>query len=309
MPINTIASVIIIFYNSEKYISESIQSVIDQTYSNWELILVDDGSSDNSTNIALEYVKKHPDKISYVDHKNHVNKGMSASRNLGAKYSKGKYLVFLDSDDLWYPHTLSEQTEIFNSYPDVSAVFGKYLNWYSWSEDNELEETDSILPEWNKYNIDTNSVIYPPILVTSYLKHGYVVKTGTCSIMIKKDTFNKLGGYVDSFISNFEDHVMFLKICLNERVYISSSCWSKYRRHIESSTKHANSSHDRKFLRILLYSWFEHYLSDIKNKHTEIWDLMQSNYKNLVESYLNSRLEEKNKIDNLQARLKDLGVE
>lgn len=299
-------SVIIIFHNTEKYISESIQSVIDQTYQNWELILVDDGSSDGSTNIALDYLQKYPDKILYVEHENHVNKGMSASRNIGAKHSKGKYLAFLDSDDLWYPQTLSEQVNILNSHANVGAVFGKYLNWYSWSGDNELNEQDAILPEWEKYDIKLDGIVNPPLLIDSYLKHGYRVKTGTCSVIIRKDTFNKVGGYVDSFTKNFEDHVLFLKICLEDTVYISSRCWSKYRRHIESSTKHKNSAYERKFLRILLYSWFEHYMSDKKNKYPQIWDSMQNNYRNLVDSYMDSRLSEKIKINKLENRLKEL---
>jgi len=306
MSFNPLVSVIVIFFNTDKYIAEAIESVIDQTYNNWELILVDDGSTDGSTNLALNYVKSYPDQFTYIEHKNHANRGMSASRNLGVKHSKGEYLTFLDSDDTWLPQTLSEQVNIMESHPDVNVVFGKYLNWYSWTANNELAQSDSILPEWDKYNIDTDSVIEPPSLVTSYLKYGYVVKTGTCSIMIKSNTFEKLGGYVDSFTKNFEDHVMFLKICLNERVYISKSCWSKYRRHTESSTKHINSSYDRKFLRILLYSWFEHYLSDRKKKYTEIWDLLQINFKHHVESYLNERLVERNKIKKLEAKLNNL---
>ena len=78
-------SVIVIFLDAGKFITESIESVLAQTYANWELILVDDGSSDQSTSIAKDYARRFPDKILYFDHPGHKNLGKSTSRNLGVK--------------------------------------------------------------------------------------------------------------------------------------------------------------------------------------------------------------------------------
>src|SRR5688572_8206551 len=96
-----LVSAIIIFLNGEKYLEEAIQSVIHQTYTNWELLLVDDGSSDKSTAIALSYANSFSNKIKYLEHEGHQNKGMSATRNLGINHSKGDYIGFLDADDVW----------------------------------------------------------------------------------------------------------------------------------------------------------------------------------------------------------------
>src|SRR5262245_40809950 len=74
-----LTSVIIIFLDAAKFIEESIQSVLAQTYGNWELLLVDDGSTDGSTDIALDYVQKWPGKIRYFEHEGHINRGMSAT--------------------------------------------------------------------------------------------------------------------------------------------------------------------------------------------------------------------------------------
>ncbi len=79
-------SCIIIFFNAgDKFFIEAIQSVFAQTYENWELLLVDDGSTDGSTDIAISYTQKYPEKVFYLEHEGHQNRGMSATRNLGKR--------------------------------------------------------------------------------------------------------------------------------------------------------------------------------------------------------------------------------
>src|SRR5438105_1562536 len=98
-----LVSAITIFLNEEKFLQEAIASVFAQTYDNWELLLVDDGSTDASTEIALRYAKQYPEKVRYVEHRGHQNRGMSAARNLGIRNAKGQYIAFLDADDVWLP--------------------------------------------------------------------------------------------------------------------------------------------------------------------------------------------------------------
>ena len=98
-----LVSGIIIFLNAEKFIEEAIDSVFAQTYDNWELLLVDDGSTDRSTKIAQQYAQHYLAKVRYLEHENHQNLGMSATRNLGIRNVKGKYIAFLDADDVWLP--------------------------------------------------------------------------------------------------------------------------------------------------------------------------------------------------------------
>ena len=94
-------SVIIPIYNVEKYLEETLKSVIEQTLgfeNNIEMILVNDGSPDNSEEICLRYKEKYPENIVYIKQK---NGGVSSARNTGAKVAKGEYINFLDSDDKW----------------------------------------------------------------------------------------------------------------------------------------------------------------------------------------------------------------
>src|SRR3990172_11731590 len=119
-----LVSVIIIFYNEERFIEEALECVFAQTYTNWELLLVDDGTTDNSTAIAQRYAEKYPEKVYYLEHPGHQNRGMSATRNLVIANAKGEFIAFLDADDVWLPHKLERQLAIIESQPDAAMVYG-----------------------------------------------------------------------------------------------------------------------------------------------------------------------------------------
>ncbi len=110
-------SIITCFLNVEAFIDEAIKSVLLQDYTNWELILFDDGSNDGSTDIAKKYTSAYPDKIFYKEHQSHVNKGLSASRNAAISEATGEFITFLDADDVWLPGYLSHQVNLINSLP------------------------------------------------------------------------------------------------------------------------------------------------------------------------------------------------
>src|SRR6266566_10127625 len=111
----TPVSVVIIFFNAERFIQEAIDSVFAQTYKNWELLLVDDGSGEGSTAIARSYVERDPQHVRYLEHPGHANRGMSASRNLGIGNAQGAYVAFLDADDVWFSNILEEQVAILEA--------------------------------------------------------------------------------------------------------------------------------------------------------------------------------------------------
>ncbi len=113
-------SVVIPVYNGEKYIAKAIQSVVDQTLPPYEIIIVNDGSTDDSALILVDLAKKYP--IQYYQKK---NGGQSAARNYGVQVSHGDLIAFLDQDDIWYPHHLEELVKPFleNSYPELGWVY------------------------------------------------------------------------------------------------------------------------------------------------------------------------------------------
>lgn len=116
-----LVSVIVPAYNAEKYIEEAIQSVVDQAYQNWELIIVDDGSTDATSQIIASFEDK---RILLIEQE---NAGVSAARNRGLSEVKGKYITFLDADDVLPPQSLKARVEYLESHPDVDLVDG-YIN-------------------------------------------------------------------------------------------------------------------------------------------------------------------------------------
>src|SRR5262245_48750717 len=93
-------SVLTVFLNAERFLQEAIESVLAQTYGDWELLLVDDGSTDGGSGLARSYAERYPHKVVYLNHGNHSNLGISASQNLGISRARGEYIAFLDSDDV-----------------------------------------------------------------------------------------------------------------------------------------------------------------------------------------------------------------
>ncbi len=122
---NELISVIIPVYNCEKYVGEAIESVLAQTYHPIEIIVIDDGSTDNSSKV----VKNFKDPI--INYHYQKNKGLGAARNQGVSLSKGNYIAFLDSDDVWMPEKLSLQMDIFLNSTEIDMMFGHVIQFYS----------------------------------------------------------------------------------------------------------------------------------------------------------------------------------
>ena len=135
-----LVSVIICFFNEEIFLDEAINSVLEQTYKNWELMLVNDGSTDKSFGIAIKYADKFKNKILYCEHDGHGNKGLSASRNLGIKKSKGDLIALLDADDAWLEGKLLTQVSIFQRNPEIGMVAEASLYWKSWNNINGMDQ-------------------------------------------------------------------------------------------------------------------------------------------------------------------------
>ena len=121
-------SIIIPLYNKEKFILDTLRSVYLQDISNWECIIVDDGSTDMGLELVYEFISTHPAKWKVLPIK---NGGQTKARNLGIKAAVGRYLAFLDADDLWVPDKLSKQFKFLEANPAVSGVLSGYAIFQS----------------------------------------------------------------------------------------------------------------------------------------------------------------------------------
>jgi glycosyltransferase involved in cell wall biosynthesis len=128
---NPLVSVIIPLFNKEDFIEATIKSVIEQSYENLELILVDDSSSDTSFIRASELVYSHKHRFARVQIETRKNTGQAAARNDGIRKSKGEFVAFLDADDIWHPHKIARQVNFLINNPEFDLVFCNYFMFSS----------------------------------------------------------------------------------------------------------------------------------------------------------------------------------
>ncbi len=266
-----LVSGIIIFLNAEKYIEEAIASLVAQTYDHWELLLVDDGSTDKSTTIAQRYAQQYPEKVRYLEHEGHQNRGMSASRNLGIRHARGEYVGFLDADDIWLPQKLEQQVAILNSYPEAAMIYGRGQIWYSWTGNPE----DSQLDHFYDLGVQPNTLIKPPKLLIQLLQNKAQTPIPS-NVLVRREVFADIGGFEESFRAMYEDQVFFAKVHLNFPVFVANECWIRYRQHRDSCTSVAENSQDYHTTRLPFLAWIENYLSEQQVKDAQVWKTLQN---------------------------------
>jgi glycosyltransferase involved in cell wall biosynthesis len=226
-----LVSGVLIFLNAEAFLEEAIESVLVQTCNDWELLLVDDGSTDRSTSIARRYAEQD-ERIIYLEHHGHMNRGKSTSRNLGLQRARGEYVAFLDADDVWLPAKLARQTTTLSQHPEAVMLYGPTQYWHSWTLETRQRDFRGVLG------------VRPDVLYRgSYLLSRYLARTGIvpgiCSILARRKAVVEVGGFEESIQQLFEDQTLIAKLCLYGPVFVDSGCYDLYRQHPGSSSSQA----------------------------------------------------------------------
>lgn len=281
-----LVSIVLIFLNEERFIVEAIECIIEQTYDRWELLLVNDGSTDKSAEIAQEYARKHPEQIRYLEHSDRQNHGMSASRNLGIERAEGEYIAFLDGDDLWLPDKLQQQVKIMEAQPDAALVCGRTKWWYGWTGKPEDKQRDFI----QKFELPLNTLVKPPAVLLLFLRDEWA---SLCDIMVRREAIAEVGAYEESFPGMYEDQVFHSKLCLNFPVYVASECWYLYRQHDEACTIQTHAAQKYHDARQAFLTWLEQYLIQQQARDTEVWQFVEQNlwhYRHSLQSRIVARV-------------------
>jgi glycosyltransferase involved in cell wall biosynthesis len=265
-----LVSAIMAFLNAEKFIKEAIESVFVQTYDSWELLLVDDGSTDDSTDIALRYAKQNPERVRYLEHDGHQNRGISASRNLGITHAIGEYIAFLDADDVWLAHKLEQQVAILSSQPEAAMVYGPTEMWYSWTGNPEDLQRDFR----RKLGVQPNTLIRPPALLTLFLRKEAWTPS-TCGVLVRCKVIARIGGFEEAFRGMYEDTVFFAKVCLRAPVFVTSECWDRYRQRSDSTCAVAYVTGQYKPAYLTFLTWLKQYLAEQGVQETELWKALR----------------------------------
>lgn len=263
-----LVSVIIPVYNVRPFLAEAVESVRAQNYSLWELLLIDDGSTDGSDATARRYAETDPARIRYLEHPQHKNLGVCSTRNLGVRHSRGEFLALLDSDDLWLPGKLGEQVGLMREHPEAAMVFGNSIYFYE-GRGPEAEYIPTLAPSGTLYQ--------PPRLLKISNPLGKATAPCPSEFLMRYELWEKVGGFEESFnrTSMFEDLAFLVKVYLDAPVYISATCGSRYRCHASSSTGRAESSGQIHEWREFFLDWLEQYLRDQNVEDKEIWRAME----------------------------------
>lgn len=185
---NPLVSVVIPTYNRAAFLSDAVESVLRQTFTNYEIIVVDDGSTDGTDSLIQGY----GDRLKYVRQQ---NRGVSVARNEGVRVSRGEYIAFLDSDDIWTPDKLACQISFLSRFPECDLLFSP-----AWVVNANLDRTSS-------QPLFGGLAVSDITLNTLYLRNIIIVIT----LLVRRDVFQAIGGF-DPDIRYGEDWSLAIRI-------------------------------------------------------------------------------------------------
>lgn len=283
---NQLVSVIIPFFNTDRFLQETIDSVFAQTYSNWELFLVDDGSTDQSTEIALGYAKQYPEIIWYLQHAEHQNRGLNETINLGINKAQGEFIAVLDSDDIWLPTKLEHQVAAMMSQPKADMVYGPALYWYSWKGSAGDIERDFVC----QLGLEPNTLYEPPELFVPFFLRETCIPPSPCTVLLRREIIERVGGfeegsqfidtglkYIKEYCNAYSDQMFYAKICLNGSVLTTDKCLARYRKdRSDSVVVVVNRAGRGGDARLFFLNWLEGYLSDLEIKDANLWKALRN---------------------------------
>lgn len=207
-----LVSIITPTYNHENYIEDCIESVIAQNYQQWELIIIDDGSTDNTRRIVKKFLNDR--RISYIRQNNTGIWNLKLTYNKALEIAKGDYLAILEGDDKWPKNKLSVQMKSFDN-PEVVLSWGKVgvIN-----DQNQLVE---IAPNYEKVNQVSDPL--KELLFNNFIP--------ACTVIVKKDVIKKIGGFKQPDKSPCVDYATWLELSLNGRFEYIPEVLGFWRRH------------------------------------------------------------------------------
>lgn len=231
-------SIITASYNYAETIGEAIDSVLLQDFSDWELIVVDDGSRDQSVEIIKSYCNRD-DRIKLLFHQGNVNRGLRETIKLGVAAAKGKYIAFLESDDRWEVENLSRKTAVLEKFPDVALVDDEVKLF---GDKSLFERYDNYWKLRKKFFANRKF----PANIFNALFTENLIPTFSCAVcradVLKKCSF-------DYFYAPHLDRSLWLQICRKHKFFHLSEQLTDWRIHSSSYISRENKNYRKAFLK------------------------------------------------------------
>ena len=197
-------------YDADHFLSEAIESVpVQETRRTWELLIVDDGSTDSSRDTAQRYASRYPEQVRVLQHAFGRNLGISSSRNVALRHARGARLAFLDSDDVWLPHHCETLAGVLKYDPDLAMVYGAAGRWVS--HDLPFDDSASRAASWGCNYLPPllpagqQGGILPPGRLIDWFSADQSLCPCICSIMVTAEAALAVGGFCDAFRGLYDD--------------------------------------------------------------------------------------------------------
>jgi len=225
-------SVVMPVYNAQAYLAQAIGSVIAQSFPDWELLLVDDGSTDASPAIAAEPAARDARIIPMSSARG--RRGAAAARNAGIAAARGQYVSFLDADDLYEPDMLATYVAALDDDPQAAWAYGA-TRWF--------HEDGSRRDYRERLGVHLDRRYAPPVLLNRIILEERGDIPCTCAVMIRKAALDTVGGFEERF-KLYEDQSLWVKLLLASPVRVIAGCHATYRQHGSSTSSAATASGD-----------------------------------------------------------------
>jgi len=202
-------------YNSKQYLRDTLDSIINQSYKDWELVVINDGSKDTTEAIIYEYINRGYPIIYHY----HENKGLSISRNEAIQRSSGKYIAFIDHDDIWLPEKLQKQMEAFEGQKDIDFIYSNYLKMISYRNNKLIQGFKGKQPQGFVFK-----------------KFIYNYKVSISTVVVTRKALNTLDMLFDKRLKQIEEYDVFMRLLYTHKVAYVDKILSIYRIHNKMTT-------------------------------------------------------------------------
>ena len=250
-----LVSILTPFLNAERFLAEAIETVLRQTYGHWELLLIDDGSTDTSPDIAGRYMRAHPHRIRLLTHADGRTHGASTARNLGLTAARGEFVAMLDADDIWLPEHLTEQVPLLQAERRAGALYGRTLYWHSWNASAHGRERDYV----PRLGVPSGRLIDGRHLLSVTIS-GKAMVPSPCSMLVRRSAALTVGGFEDEFTRVYTDQVFYGKLLLRFGALPIDRCSARYRQHDDSCVHTMKRAHSGRTARLTYLAWLDGYV-------------------------------------------------
>ena len=201
--------IIVPTYNAAKYLPVALDSVLAQTFEDWRILLIDDGSTDNTAKIVAPYLERLGEKLVYIKQQ---NGGVSAARNNGIRNATAEFVALLDADDVWLPCRLTESLRCFEGRPEVGLAYGLI---------SRIDSEGTVIDTFKGNRRNAQGKIAPYIYMRS-------VQLPTSSMMFRRECTDRVGVF-DETLKQTEDRDLWLRMSFHYEVAFAPTVISLYR--------------------------------------------------------------------------------